>query len=99
MLRHVVMWSLHDPANIDGFAAELRSCVGLVPGMREFDVGTRHEGFDANCDVVLVSTFDDAAALKAYVVHPHHQGVVERLRTMARSRTVIDFTSDGPPAG
>ena len=98
MLRHIVMWSLNDPADAERFRAELLSCVGLVPGMREFDVGIRRDGLEANCDVVLVSAFDDAAALAAYTVHSHHQGVVGRIRPLAKSRSVVDFTSDQSPA-
>ncbi len=97
MLRHVVMWSLNDPADAARFRDELLSCVDLVPGMREFDVGIRRDGLEANCDVVLVSGFDDAAALAAYTVHPHHQAVVGRIRPLAKSRSVVDYTSDALP--
>ena len=94
MLRHIVMWTVREPADIAVFAAELNSCRGLVPGMREFDVGVRTEGCDATHDVVLVSTFDDAAALEAYVRHPHHQAVVGRLATLRTSRAVVDYVAD-----
>ncbi len=92
MLRHIVMWTVNDPADAETFATELRSCKDLVPGMREFDVGVRTDGLDANQDIVLVSTFDDAAALQAYVVHPHHQKVVATLKPMGKSRAVLDFS-------
>ena len=85
------MWSLNDPADADTFAAELRSCRDLVPGMREFEVGIRTEGLDASRDVVLVSSFDDHEALAAYIAHPHHQTVVKTLGTLRKSRDVFDF--------
>ena len=94
MLRHVVMWTVNDPADIAAFAAELNSCRDLVPGMREFDVGVRTEGCDADHDVVLVSTFDDAEALDAYVRHPHHQSVVAKLATLRKSRSFLDYLVD-----
>ncbi len=94
MLRHIVMWTVNDAADIAVFAAELNSCRGLVPGMREFDVGVRTDGRDANHDIVLVSTFDDAAALDAYTRHPHHQAVVAKLGALRKSRAVLDFIVD-----
>ena len=94
MLRHIVLWTLHRPEDAPAFAAELGTCKDLVPGMREFDIGMRREGLDATVDVVLVSSFDDRAALDAYVSHPHHQAVVARLATMRASRSVIDFFNE-----
>ena len=91
MLRHIVMFTLKDPANAPKVKALLNTCKGLVPGMHEFDVGIRTDGLEANCDVVLVSTFTDAAALAAYAPHPHHQQVVAQIREMAASRHVVDY--------
>jgi quinol monooxygenase YgiN len=94
MLKHIVMWTVNRPEDMAPFAAELRTCVGLVPGMREFEVGTRAEGLDANHDVVLVSAFDDAAALDAYTKHPHHQAVVAKLAALRKTRAVLDYVAD-----
>lgn len=91
MIRHIVIFTLKDPANAPKVKALLDSCKGLVPGMHEFDVGIKTEGLEANADVVLISTFEDAAALAAYQPHPHHQGVVAQIREMAASRHVLDY--------
>ena len=91
MIKHIVMWKLADPANIARFKAELDSCKGLVPGMREFEVGTRAEGFEANVDVILNSAFDDKASLEAYLVHPQHKKVAGVLGTLRESRHVLDY--------
>ncbi|HRH16154.1 MAG TPA: Dabb family protein [Aquabacterium sp.] len=91
MIRHIVMFTLKDPANAPKVKALLDSCKALVPGIHEFDVGIRTDGLEANADVVLVSTFADAAALAAYQPHPHHQGVVAQIREMAAGRQVIDY--------
>jgi quinol monooxygenase YgiN len=85
------MFTLKDPANAPKVKALLDSCKTLVPGIEEFDVGIRTEGLEANADVVLISTFQDAAALAAYQPHPHHQGVVAQIRGMASGRQVLDF--------
>jgi len=91
MLRHIVMWTLKRPEDAPKVKALLDSCKGLVPGMHEFDVGIRTEGLEAHADVVLVSTFEDQAALQAYIPHPHHQGVVAQIREMAATRQVLDY--------
>ena len=91
MLRHIVMFTLKRPDDAPKVKALLDSCKTLVPGIHEFDVGIRTDGLEANCDVVLVSTFEDADALAAYQPHPHHQGVVAQIREMAASRHVFDY--------
>ncbi len=91
MIRHIVIFTLKRPEDAPKVKALLDSCKGLVPGMHEFDVGIKTEGLEANCDVVLISTFEDAAALAAYQPHPHHQGVVAQIREMAASRYVLDY--------
>ena len=91
MLRHIVMFTLKNPADAPKVKALLDSCKDLVPGIHEFDVGIRSEGLEATADVVLVSTFADADALAAYQPHPHHQSVVAQIRQMASGRQVLDY--------
>ncbi|MDX9843823.1 MAG: Dabb family protein [Aquabacterium sp.] len=91
MIKHIVLFTLKDPANAPKVKALLDSCKDIVPGIREFEVGIKTEGLEATSDVVLVSSFDDAAALAAYQQHPHHQGVIAPLREMASGRHVLDY--------
>jgi quinol monooxygenase YgiN len=90
-LRHIVMWKLRDPTDVPRFAELLRSCAQVVPGILEFEVGVRAEGLEASDDVVLVSTFTDAAALAAYQSHPHHKEVAAQLGQMRDTRNVLDY--------
>lgn len=91
MIRHIVIWTLNDPADAPRFKALLDSCAGLVPGMLDFEVGIRTEGLEANADVVLVSGFADSAALDAYQRHPAHQAVAAQLLPMRSERRVVDY--------
>ena len=93
MIRHIVIWTLHDPAQAPHFKALLDGCRGLVPGMLEFEVGIRTEGLEATADVVLVSSFEDAAALDAYQNHPQHKAVAAQLGTLRSARSVVDFNA------
>ena len=90
-VKHIVMWKLKNPDDATGFKAQLDTCIDLVAGMRCFEVGIRMPGLDANCDVVLYSEFDDAAALAAYQNHPHHQQISAALGALRESRSVLDF--------
>ena len=91
MIRHIVMWKLKNPADATHFKAQLDTCIDLVPGMRKFEVATRTPALDANCDVVLYSEFEDAAALAAYQNHPHHQQISTALGALRDTRSVLDY--------
>ena len=91
MIKHIVMWKLKDPRDAARFKAQLDRCKGLVPGMREFEAAVRTDGLEANVDVVLVSAFDDKAALQAYLEHPVHVEVSAVLGGLRESRTVLDY--------
>ena len=91
MIKHVVMWKLRIAGDALHFKALLDTCIDLVPGMRKFEVATRTSEFDANCDVVLYSEFDDTAALAAYQNHPHHQQISNSLGALRDTRSVLDY--------
>lgn len=85
------MWTLHRPEDAATFKALLDSCYSIVPGIKEFDVGIRTEGLEANADVVLVSTFESPAVLDAYQTHPHHKEVLAQLGPLRQTRHVVDY--------
>lgn len=92
MIRHIVLWTLTNPADAPRFKALLEPCARLVPGIVEFDVGIRESGLEANADVVLMSTFTDAQQLEAYQNHPQHKAVAVELGKMRSGRHVLDHT-------
>lgn len=91
MIKHIVMWQLHNPADATRFKELLDSCRTVVPGILEWEVGIRHPRLEASMDVVLVSTFADKAALDAYQVHPQHVAVKDELAKMRSQRTILDY--------
>lgn len=97
MIRHIVIWGLHKAEDAPRFKELLDSCKAVVPGIEEFEVGIRTEGLEANADVVLVSTFKDAATLAAYQAHPHHQAVLKQLGPLRETRHVVDYLTGGQP--
>jgi Stress responsive A/B Barrel Domain len=97
-LRHLVMWTLKDAADAPHFKVELDSCIGLVPGMLAFRVALQSEGLEANVDVLLDSSFVNAAALDAYQNHPHHKAVSARIGPLRVSRHVLDYDESDTPS-
>jgi len=91
MIRHVVMWTMRHPADAARFKSLLDTCHGLVPGMMQFEVGIREGAMEANVDVILVSAFADAAALDAYLHHPHHKSISAQLGPLRQERHVLDY--------
>jgi len=91
MIRHVVMWELHDPANAASFRNALLPCARLVEGQRGYEVAVRSGGLPASVHVCLVATFDDTEALRRYQQHPVHQAVTERIGPLRKTRHLLDY--------
>jgi hypothetical protein len=96
MIKHMILWKLKDEltdktAVKAGIKAGLEGLKGVVPGLTEICVRT--EGLaSSNADVMLDSTFESEAALKAYAVHPAHVAVAdEKVRPFTQTRLCLDF--------
>lgn len=98
MIRHVVLWELHDPGQAPAFADRLRACAGIVPGMLSFEVATPDAQMAASAHVCLIATFVDLESLRAYEAHALHRKVSEQLRHLRKHRHFADFVAN-PAAG
>jgi len=98
MIRHVVMWRLHDfadghdkAANALRVKAALENLAGKIDGLLRVEVGINQlEGAQA-FDVVLNADLRDWAALEGYQKHPLHQGVIALLNLVRKERVVVDW--------
>ena len=91
MIRHVVMWELHDPAQARAFCDALAPCAQVIDGMRSYEVATKSSALTGSVDVCLIATFDDAHALQRYQNHPLHQEISRRIAPLRKQRHVLDF--------
>jgi hypothetical protein len=98
MIRHIVMWQLHEHAegaqkvlNIEKAKGLLMSCSQVVPGIREFEVATATPGLDCTNDLVLHMLVDDAQVLAAYQNHPQHVAIKPFMKAVVRERCCMDF--------
>jgi hypothetical protein len=98
MIRHIVMWHLHDQAegadkatNLAKAKALLLSCAQVVPGMRVFEVATATPGMDCTNDLVRHMLVDDAQVLAAYQNHPQHLAIKPFMNAVVQERRCMDF--------
>ncbi len=98
MLTHIVMWKFQDNAagadrqtNLRLAREKLLSLADRIPGIQGWHVGLNVTAHPQSFDIVLVSTFADAAALVRYQEHPLHQEVVQFLRAVQSGRSFVDY--------
>mgnify|MGYP000565034619 CR=1 FL=1 len=97
MVRHVILWKLRrcpTPKRPPSRPAikELEGLAGKIPGLLDVRVYTDALPSSANADLMLDTTFTDAAALKGYSTHPAHVAVADgKVRPYTAVRTCLDF--------
>lgn len=98
MIKHIVFFNFKDEAlgatkeqNMAHAKEILEALMGKVPTLRSMVVGTNVVPSEAAWDFALVATFDDAAGLQAYVVHPEHKKVGEFIGQVRAGRASVDF--------
>ena len=96
MVKHIILWQLKediaDKAAVKaGIKAGLEGLKGRIPGLIDIRVQTEALA-SSNADVMLDSTFADAASLKGYATHPEHVKVADgKVRPFTRTRLCLDF--------
>ena len=99
MVKHIILWTLKPELSAEekesvkqGIKAGLEGLVGQVPGLLDVTVNVDGRLDSSNCDVMLDSTLESEAALKAYAVHPAHLEVANtKVRPFTASRVCLDF--------
>lgn len=98
MVKHLILWQLRDELTEPEkqtikaeIKAGLEGLAGKIPGLVEIHVQTDCLP-SSNADLLLDSTFTDAAALQGYAVHPAHVAVADgKVRPNTKTRTCMDF--------
>ena len=98
MIKHVILWQLKDELTTEeksavkaGIKEGLEALIGRIPGLLEIRVQSKGLP-SSNADLMLDSTFESEAALKAYATHPAHVEVADgKVRPFTKIRLCLDF--------
>lgn len=99
MVKHIILWTLNPSLSEEekryvkaGIKAGLEGLVGKVPGLLDVKVHIDGRLASSNADVMLDSTLESEAALKAYATHPEHVAVADgKVRPYTVQRSCLDF--------
>ena len=91
MIRHIVFFTLKDPAQKAGVIAKLEQ-LGTIPGSTLFEVraNTKSDQIGNDIDIVVYSEFPDIAALRAYKRHPAYTETTNAVRPLREFRFAAD---------
>jgi hypothetical protein len=98
MIKHIILWQLKDELSAEertavkaAIQSGLEGLVGQIPGLLSAHV--QIEGLaSSTADLMLDSTFDCAASLKAYSTHPAHVAVANGVvRPNVKTRLCLDY--------
>jgi hypothetical protein len=92
MIRHVVLFSVKDPAEIPTVAAALAR-LAQIPAARRLEVArnARRDGLSSEIDLVVYGEFDDYAALDRYKADPIYAETIAVVRPRRELRIAVDF--------
>jgi len=98
MVKHVILWKLKEEYSDaekssikEGIKQGLEGLKGKIDGLIDIKVNIEPLP-SSNCDLMLDSSFIDAAALNGYSVHPAHVEVANtKVRPYTSSRVCMDY--------
>ncbi len=98
MIKHIVMWKLHEEAegkskkeNAVIAKKRLEELNGKIDGLLHLEVGIDYLKSDASCDLILCSELASKEALISYQNHPDHKAVAPLLSAICSERRVVDY--------
>lgn len=98
MVKHIIIWTLSKELSDseknsvkENIKEKLESLKEKINGIVEINVQIEPLP-SSNGDLLLDSTFESEAALKAYTIHPTHVEIAQRyVRPFTVTRSCIDF--------
>ncbi|MBB4286873.1 Dabb family protein [Roseospira goensis] len=95
MIRHVVMFTLKAPENLEAARRGLER-LAAIPHARALEVvpNLKRDQIGNEVDLVVHAVFDDTAALDAYKRHPLYAEAIAAVRPLREIRLAADFVTD-----
>jgi quinol monooxygenase YgiN len=93
VIRHVVFFSVRDPADFDTVEAGLK-ILETNPHAQRLVIrrNLRRDGLSGEVDLVVYGEFADEAALDAYKAHPTYARSIAVVRPLRDLRIAADFS-------
>ena len=91
MIRHIVMWKFRPGTEAEQkrFLDGLLSLQGVIPQLLKSEVAVNVG--EGKYDAVLVSEFENLAALDTYKNDPRHKAVSALCKTIRTDRVAVDY--------
>ena len=100
MIRHIVLFTAKDKADIDRIVDGL-ALLTQIPHARRLEVARNQKTDQLGnaVDVIVYGEFDDDAALAAYKAHPLYETAIRLVRPLRDIRLAADYAMASAVAG
>ena len=92
MIRHIVLFTAKDKADIDQIIEGLSVLTG-IPHARRLEVARNRktDQLGNDIDIVVYGEFDSEIDLKSFKAHPLYQESIDRVRPLRELRLAADY--------
>ena len=92
MIRHIVLFSVRDPADLDAVIEGL-SLLTTIPHARTLEIArnAKTDPFGNEIDVIVYGEFEDETALAAYKSHPTYFESIRRVKPLRELRLAAHY--------
>jgi hypothetical protein len=94
LVDHLVFFAVNDDASaedVEGLLSSIRHLRGSIPNVMDLSVGEDFSGRAKGYTHGLFVRLRTADDLRAYLDHPDHRAVVEKLEALTTGRLVVDY--------
>ena len=91
MIKHIVLFKLKNRRDRQRALDALNGVKGKIEGLLDLEAGADFLGSERSCDIALVCTLKDKAALDFYQAHPLHQPVKKLMHELRESSVAADY--------
>ena len=92
MIRHIVLFSAKDPAEVPALQAALSRLAGIPEALHlEVARNSKRDGLSGEIDLVVYGEFADIAALERFKAHPIYAESIAAVRPRREIRIAVDY--------
>jgi len=94
MIKHIVLFKFKEDDKLNfmkEIKSELEALTDKIEELKKMEVGISFLNDPNMPDLSIYSVFENKEALKKYAEHPDHLKVVDKIKSMALSRSVVDY--------